>query len=78
MLIRRVTPKGSTGSVYGLVYSGMDVGSSLGPIMFGAMVDHGLREGPWYGAGIAFALAAWLAIMVARFGAAKKTAAQGA
>ncbi len=31
MLIRRVTPKGSTGSVYGLVYSGMDVGSALGP-----------------------------------------------
>ena len=72
MLIRRVTPKGSTGSVYGLVYSGMDVGSSLGPIVFGAMVDHGLRGGPWYGAGIAFVLAAWLAIMVARFGAAQK------
>ena len=29
MLIRRVTPKGATGSVYGLVYSGMDVGSAL-------------------------------------------------
>ena len=29
MLIRKVTPKGSTGSVYGLVYSGMDVGLSL-------------------------------------------------
>ncbi|OFS41829.1 MFS transporter, partial [Achromobacter xylosoxidans] len=49
MLIRRVTPKGSTGSVYGLVYSGMDVGSALGPLAFGLLLDAGLRQGPWIG-----------------------------
>ena len=46
MLIRRVTPKGATGSVYGLVYSGMDVGSALGPLAFGLLLDAGLRQGP--------------------------------
>lgn len=65
MLIRRVTPKGSTGSVYGLVYSGMDVGSALGPLAFGLLLDAGLRQGPWVGAGVAFALAAFLAQWIA-------------
>src|SRR5699024_4605497 len=41
MLIRRVTPKGATGTVYGLVYSGMDVGSSLAPLGFGLLLDLG-------------------------------------
>ncbi|OZI58050.1 MFS transporter [Bordetella genomosp. 1] len=70
MLIRRVTPKGATGSVYGLVYSGMDVGSALGPLGFGLLLDAGLAHGPWVGAGIAFALAAilaqWIAIQARR------------
>ena len=37
--------KGATGSVYGLVYSGMDVGSALGPLAFGLLLDAGLRRG---------------------------------
>ncbi|WP_454695438.1 MFS transporter [Achromobacter aegrifaciens] len=65
MLIRRVTPKGSTGSVYGLVYSGMDVGSALGPLAFGLLLDAGLRQGPWVGAGVAFTAAALLAQWIA-------------
>jgi len=69
MLVRRVTPKGATGSVYGLVYSGMDVGMALGPVFFGLMLDHGLDRGPWFGAGVSFAVAAWMALMVARFAA---------
>jgi len=66
MLIRRVTPKGATGTVYGLVYSGMDVGSSLAPVGFGLLLDAGFGQGPWYGAAISFVLAALLAIGVAR------------
>lgn len=65
MLIRRVTPKGSTGSVYGLVYSGMDVGSALGPLTFGLLLDAGINQGPWVGAGLAFAVAALLAQWIA-------------
>jgi FSR family fosmidomycin resistance protein-like MFS transporter len=65
MLIRRVTPKGATGSVYGLVYSGMDVGSALGPLGFGILLDAGMNHGPWIGAGVAFAVAAVLAQWIA-------------
>ncbi|MCB5363295.1 MFS transporter [Pusillimonas sp. CC-YST705] len=67
MLIRRATPKGATGTVYGLVYSGMDVGAAVGPVVFGLMLDAGMRSGPWYGAAITFIVAAWLAWLVARF-----------
>ncbi|RTZ41022.1 MFS transporter [Candidimonas sp. SYP-B2681] len=66
MLIRRVTPKGATGTVYGLVYSGMDVGSSLAPAGFGLMLDAGYVQGPWFGAATGFAVAAMLALWVAR------------
>ncbi|VFR32307.1 putative transmembrane transport protein [plant metagenome] len=66
MLIRRVTPRGSLGSVYGLVYSGMDVGAALGPLVFGLMLDAGWRHGPWLGAALAFAAAAGLAALIAR------------
>lgn len=65
MLIRRVTPKSATGSVYGLVYSGMDVGSALGPLGFGILLDAGMNHGPWIGAGVAFAVAAVLAQWIA-------------
>ncbi len=66
MLVRKVTPKKSVGSVYGLVYSGLDVGSALGPIMFGLLLDAGMRSGPWLGAAVAFVVAALLANHIGR------------
>lgn len=66
MLVRKVTPKKSVGSVYGLVYSGLDVGSALGPIMFGVLLDAGMRSGPWLGAAIAFVVGALLANQIGR------------
>lgn len=67
MLIRRATPRGATGTVYGLVYSGMDVGAAVAPVVFGLMLDAGYGSGPWYGAAITFVIAAWLAYLVSRF-----------
>ncbi|MFA4913869.1 MAG: MFS transporter, partial [Burkholderiaceae bacterium] len=66
MLIRRVTPRGAMGSVYGLVYSGMDVGSAAAPLAFGLLLDRGHTSGPWVGAGVAFILGAILAQLIAR------------
>lgn len=65
LLIRRATPKGATGAVYGLVYSGMDVGSSMSPLFFGLFLDAGMRQAPWYGAGVAYVLAGLMALYVA-------------
>lgn len=45
MMIKKATPKGATGRVYGMVYSGLDVGFAMSPLIFGVFMDHG-----WYGA----------------------------
>ena len=40
MLVRAATPRGSSGKVFGFVYSGLDLGSCLVPVAFGWMLDH--------------------------------------
>ena len=39
LLIRAAAPKNATGRVYGVVYSGLDVGLATGPLLFGALMD---------------------------------------
>ncbi|HMM75637.1 MAG TPA: MFS transporter [Gammaproteobacteria bacterium] len=41
MLIRSATPRGATGRVYGVVYSGLDLGIAVGPVVFGRLLDAG-------------------------------------
>jgi MFS transporter, FSR family, fosmidomycin resistance protein len=40
MLIRAAAPEGATGKVFGFVYSGLDIGSCVGPVAFGWLMDH--------------------------------------
>jgi hypothetical protein len=39
LLVRAAAPRNATGRVYGVVYSGLDVGLSLAPVLFGALMD---------------------------------------
>lgn len=39
LLIRAAAPKNATGRVYGVVYSGLDIGLSVAPLLFGALMD---------------------------------------
>jgi FSR family fosmidomycin resistance protein-like MFS transporter len=41
MIVRGATPPGASGRVYGFVYSGLDLGATLGPVAMGALLDHG-------------------------------------
>jgi MFS family permease len=41
LMIKRATPAGATGRVYGLVFAGLDVGSATSPLIFGGLMDHG-------------------------------------
>ncbi len=41
LMIKRATPVGATGRVYGLVFAGLDVGSATSPLIFGVLMDHG-------------------------------------
>ena len=39
LLIRAAAPKNATGRVYGIVYSGLDIGLACAPALFGAVMD---------------------------------------
>jgi len=69
MMIKKATPKGATGRVYGLVYSGLDTGFALSPLLFGRMMDHGL-----YGATLIGAAAVLMLSVVAALGVGQRTA----
>ncbi len=70
LMIKKATPKGATGRVYGLVYSGLDVGFAISPVIFGAFMDRG-----WYGPTLACAAVVLLLSVVAALGVGRKTAA---
>jgi MFS family permease len=48
MIVRSTTPPGSTGKVYGFVYSGLDVGSMVTPVYFGWLLDGGRPAAVFY------------------------------
>ena len=41
LIVRGATPKGATGRVYGFVYSGLDAGSAVAPVLLGWLLDQG-------------------------------------
>jgi len=42
LLVKQATPKGVAGRVYGIVYSGIDLGAAVGPFIFGFFMDAGM------------------------------------
>jgi MFS transporter, FSR family, fosmidomycin resistance protein len=57
VLVRRAAAGIGTGSVFGFVYSGFDLGSSTAPLLFGALIDHRAPHGVFLAIAAAFALA---------------------
>ncbi len=64
MLIKRASPPGATGRVYGTVYSGLDLGFALAAPVFGAVLDGGNPGGVFFGAALALALGVLCASMI--------------
>jgi MFS family permease len=64
MLIRRATPPGATGRVYGTVYSGLDLGFALAAPIFGALLDHGAPSAVFYGAALTLVMGVLSASLV--------------
>ena len=44
LMIRSATPIGASGRVYGIVYSGIDLGAAIGPLIFGIFMDANLPK----------------------------------
>src|SRR5262249_40532434 len=59
MLVRAATPRGSSGKVFGFVYSGLDVGSLIAPPVYGWFLDHGAPRGMF------LTIAALMLVMIA-------------
>ncbi len=68
MMIKKATPKGATGRVYGTVYSGLDIGFAVSPLVFGALMDRG-----WYAATLAGAALVLLVSVYAAVGVGQRT-----
>ncbi len=45
LLVKKSTPDNATGRVYGVVYSGLDIGQAISPLIFGVLMDHGQFQG---------------------------------
>ena len=71
MMIKKATPKGATGRVYGTVYSGLDLGFAVSPVIFGSFMDKG-----WYGTTLAGAAFVLLLSVAAAVGVGKRTVAR--
>ena len=65
MLIKRASPPGATGRVYGTVYSGLDVGFAMAAPVFGWMLDHGHDAAVFGGAALTLLMGVGSAGLVA-------------
>lgn len=52
LLIRAAAPANATGRVYGVVYSGLDTGLALAPLLFGALMDANHPKWVFIGIGV--------------------------
>jgi len=66
MMIKKATPKGATGRVYGTVYAGLDVGFALSPLVFGVLMDRGWYALTLAGAALTLMISVYAAIGVGR------------
>jgi FSR family fosmidomycin resistance protein-like MFS transporter len=66
MLVRSATPAGATGTVFGFVYSGLDLGSAMTPPFLGLLLDHHLPRLVFVFATVILLLATSSAFAVAR------------
>ncbi len=49
LLVKKSTPENSTGRVYGVVYSGLDIGQAISPLIFGVLMDQRQYTGVFVG-----------------------------
>ena len=49
LIVKRAAPANATGRVYGVVYSGLDIGQAISPLLFGTLMDHQQFAGVFIG-----------------------------
>jgi MFS family permease len=56
LIVKRAAPPNATGRVYGVVYSGLDIGQAVAPLAFGPLMDMHRPVDVWLGIAIVQAL----------------------
>ena len=77
MIVKAATPPGASGRTYGFVYSGLDLGATLAPLMAGALMDRGAYRGVFYATAAVLVLCV-VVVMQAGRGAAPRVAVKAA
>lgn len=67
MLIRRASPKGAVGKVFGFVFSGQTIGQAVAPLMFGLMIDSGVPAWIFYTSAIFTVLCMVVVLISAKY-----------
>jgi MFS family permease len=75
MIVRGATPPGASGRVYGFVYSGLDLGSTIAPVAVGTVLDHGEPRAVFVAVAVCLFLAIGTVLQVRRSAAARVVAA---
>ena len=52
LIVKRASPPNATGRVYGVVYSGLDIGQAVAPLLFGSLMDMHRPAQVWLGIAI--------------------------
>jgi MFS transporter, FSR family, fosmidomycin resistance protein len=52
LIVKRSAPDNATGRVYGVVYSGLDIGQAIAPLIFGTLMDMHRPAAVWLGLAI--------------------------
>jgi MFS transporter, FSR family, fosmidomycin resistance protein len=66
ILVRGIAPIHARGKIYGFVYSGLDAGAGVAPLVFGWLLDRGLAAGTFAIAALCLALAIPVTLGMAR------------
>ena len=66
LLIKKSTPASASGRVYGVVYSGLDIGQAVAPLFFGWLMDHGAWSAVFVGLALVQVTLVVIALRAAR------------
>ncbi|MGE5116353.1 MAG: MFS transporter [Betaproteobacteria bacterium] len=66
LIVKRSAPDNATGRVYGVVYSGLDIGQAIAPLIFGALMDLHRPAAVWMGIALVQAVIVTTAFNVRR------------
>lgn len=64
LIVKQAAPENATGRVYGVVYSGLDTGMALAPLLYGFLMDHHQPAMVWLAIAVVQALLIFTAMQV--------------